>query len=177
MLNKCDENGNIIGSISRTDVHMTGDWHQAIHIYLINKKSQILMQLRAKNKDIAPDVWDISVGGHIDFGENSVSTARRELEEELGISSSEDEFEYLFTYKEILKSSNYISREFVDVYLIEKDVTENDIILQKAEVIEFEFVPVEDFINNVKNKVDKFNFHEDEYLRVIPILEERYIKK
>ena len=172
-----DESGEKIGEMSREEIHKVGAWHKSVHIYLINAKNQLLMQLRSKNKDIGPNVWDISVGGHVDLGEDSLTSAQRELKEELGIEAEKGEFEFLFTQKEILKNGNYVSKEFVDVYLIEKDVTEKDVKLQLFEVQKFEFVDISTFIEKVREKDKKFSFHIDEYLKMIPILEEKFLKK
>ena len=70
-----------------------------------------------------------------------------------------------------------MSKEFVDVYLIEKDVTEKDVKLQLFEVQKFEFVDISTFIEKVREKDKKFSFHTDEYLKMIPILEEKFLKK
>ena len=165
-----DDNGNIIGVQSKKEAHKTGAWHKSIHVYLVNNRKEILLQLRTANKDIFPSVWDISVGGHVDAGEKTSVTASRELEEELGIKSTPEEFEYLTTVKEVLKTGNYISSEFVDVFLIRKNVTKKDITMQKSEVADFKFVKLETFFKIVKEK-DKLLFpHYDEYSKTVPIL-------
>lgn len=165
-----DENGKVIGTQSKKEAHKTGTWHKAVHIYLINDKKELLLQQRTANKDIYPSVWDISVGGHVGAGEDTSVTACRELGEELGIKSLPEEFEYLTTTKEVLKTGNYISSEFVDVFLIRKNVTEKDIIIQKSEVADFKFVKLEEFFKMVKDKEKSLFPHFDEYEKIIPIL-------
>lgn len=177
LVDLCDDNGKIIGSIEKKKAHATGAWHKAVHVYLVNDKNELLMQLRTPNKDIAPNVWDISVGGHVDAGEPTLTTAARETEEELGVHAKESEFKYLFTNKEILQNDKYISREFVDVYLIRKNVSEEDITLQECEVAEFRFVPLKEFFAKVATRDEKFTFHTQEYDKIIPMLRKEVFKE
>lgn len=174
IFDRCDENGNVIGTVSRVEAHHTGAWHKSVHIYLINNKNQILMQLRPSYKDIGPNKWDISVGGHVDTGEESIIAAARELREELGIVADTSELKYLFTYKETLTNKDYISNEFVSVYLIKKNVVEKDVKLQEEEVVCFKFIDLDEFYKKVGDGT--YDFHKEEYKRVIQILKEKFKK-
>lgn len=53
-------------------------------------------------------------------GDSSLESARRELEEELGLAPEPSQFNLLFTTKiESFQNNNtYINREYIDVYLI-----------------------------------------------------------
>lgn len=168
----CDDDGNVIGTIERKQAHSTGAWHKSVHVYIVNNKNEILMQLRSSNKDIAPNVWDISVGGHVDAGEESIVTAQRETEEELGIKADQSEFQFIFTTKETLISGNFISREFVDAFILQKDISEKDVHLQKSEVSTFKFVGVEEFCKQVKARHKDFVFHLEEFDKIIPVLKQ-----
>ena len=46
-------------------------------------------------------MWDIAVGGHISSGEDVVTSAKRELEEELGLDSSKYDFKVFEVVKEM----------------------------------------------------------------------------
>ena len=170
MIDLLDEKGNIIGVQSKKVAYQTGSWHKSIHIYLINNKNEVLLQLRTANKDIYPSTWDISVGGHVDAGEDTIITACRELEEELGIKAQPREFKFLATTKEVLKTGKYISSEFVDAFMIKKNVNKEDIVLQESEVADIKFVKLEDFIKMVENKDSLLFPHFDEYRKVVPII-------
>ena len=40
-----DENGNLTGEKKlRTEVHRDGDWHKAVHVWILNSKNQLLLQ-------------------------------------------------------------------------------------------------------------------------------------
>lgn len=81
-----DENGNIIGAISRGEAHNgTKTLHPVVHLHVFNSKGELYLQHRPAWKDIQPGKWDTAVGGHIDLGENVSQALTREVREELGI--------------------------------------------------------------------------------------------
>ena len=65
-----------------------------IYIKTNNKKEKTLLQKRCANKKLYPNTWDIAVGGHISAGEDALLSAKRELEEELGLNSDDYEIKY-----------------------------------------------------------------------------------
>lgn len=63
---------------------------------------EILFQQRAHTIDCFPDQWDVSAGGHINYGEtNPVSSVIREAREEIGIELNSDELFYGFSTSKI----------------------------------------------------------------------------
>ncbi|RDX92899.1 Nudix hydrolase 3 [Mucuna pruriens] len=104
----------------RGDVHRDGDYHRAVHVWIFAESTQeLLLQRRASCKDSWPDLWDISSAGHISAGDSSLTTARRELEEELGITLPKDAFEWIFVFlQDVLNDGKFINNEFNDVYLV-----------------------------------------------------------
>ncbi|MES2996206.1 MAG: 16S rRNA (adenine(1518)-N(6)/adenine(1519)-N(6))-dimethyltransferase RsmA [Verrucomicrobiota bacterium] len=84
-----DENDEVTGQAARGEVHADGWKHRAVHVFAFNKRGQILLQQRSHLKDMHPDVWDSSVAGHLDAGEDYEAAAIRELDEEMGIIASE----------------------------------------------------------------------------------------
>ena len=55
-----DENGNKTGKTKlRTEVHRNGDWHKAVHIWIINNKGDVLLQRRCATKDSDSNMLDI----------------------------------------------------------------------------------------------------------------------
>ena len=57
---------------------------------MLNEKGDIFLQLRSHLKDKKPGKWDSSAAGHLDSGEDYLPCAVRELEEELGIKTTEE---------------------------------------------------------------------------------------
>jgi len=70
----------------RSEVHRDGDWHQVVHIYIVDGKGNYLVHLRSVKKDLSPHKWDTRFGGHVKAGEEILETALAELGEEIGIS-------------------------------------------------------------------------------------------
>lgn len=177
LIDGLDEEGRYVAPIKKSLAHKIGVWHRAVHIYLINDANELILQQRSPDKDLFPNFWDISVGGHVGWGEKTIFAAQRELGEELSVNAKHSEFEYLFTIKESFHQYNFLSREFVDVFLIEKDIKKEDIVLQKEEVSNFIFIPVLKFLDLIKNKDPMLVPHWKEYERIKNILEERYTEK
>lgn len=86
-----DENDQVTGTATRAEVHASGLLHRAVHVFVFNKRRDMLLQRRSLLKDAHPGVWDSSVSGHLDSGEHYESAAARELAEEMGISGCEIE--------------------------------------------------------------------------------------
>lgn len=102
-------------------VHADGDYHRAVHVWLFVESTQeLVLQKRADCKDSWPGLWDISSAGHISAGDTPLLTARRELQEELGITLPADAFEFLFVYlqEDVINDGKYINNEYNDVYLV-----------------------------------------------------------
>jgi isopentenyldiphosphate isomerase len=119
-----DEQGNRTGvSRPRKEVHALGLLHRAVHVWLFCPATgELVLQRRAACKDSWPDRWDISSAGHLSAGEESLPTAVREVEEELGLRYPEGRFRFLFTHFERLESVQkgkpFKNFEFNDVYLV-----------------------------------------------------------
>ena len=95
-----DEAGNRVGVASRRECHGNPKLlHRTAHVVVFHPETgAILLQKRAATKDIQPGKWDTAVGGHLALGEDYETGARRELAEELGVTSPV-ELEYLFDGK------------------------------------------------------------------------------
>lgn len=90
LLTQVDERNQVIGSISRRMAHETpGVFYRTIYVLVKNEKDKILLQKRSPTKDLYPDCWDLSVGGHVSFGKSYSETAAREIGEELGLEVDE----------------------------------------------------------------------------------------
>jgi len=155
--------------ITKTEAHENGIWHSAIHIIIINKeKTKVLLQKRCEAKKFFPNMWDISVGGHISANEDPLTSAKRELEEELGLTSQEYEFKFITKLKEEFINNGINSKEFVYVYLIIDDIDSTKITLQKEEVSDFLWVSKEELNKLIENK--KIINHQEEFDLITRIL-------
>ncbi|PTL32675.1 NTP pyrophosphohydrolase [Prevotella sp. oral taxon 376] len=79
-------NGDFLGTISREHAHDGCKiLHPVVHLHVFNSHGELYLQKRPTWKDIQPGKWDTAVGGHVNLGEDIVSSLRREAMEELGI--------------------------------------------------------------------------------------------
>ena len=133
-----DETGKETGEIiTKKEAHKTGKWHRAVHIWIISEdKKCILLQKRCPDKNLFPNMWDISVGGHVSSGEDTLVAAKRELSEEVGLDPDSYKFEYVDVIKEKFVDGDIVSNEFVTIYKIINNVNISSIKLQKEEVSE-----------------------------------------
>lgn len=80
-----DEADCVTGQAPRGEVHAQNLRHRVVHIFVFNAAGEIFLQRRSAWKDQAPGCWGSSTAGHLDHGEDYVTAAARELEEELGL--------------------------------------------------------------------------------------------
>ena len=148
--------------ISKNEAHKLGKWHGSIHILIVNKdKTKTLLQRRCALKKLYPNMWDIAVGGHISAGETPLLSAKRELEEELGLNPDDFEMKEIDRIKEQLTNNGVISNEFVTIYLVCGDVDISMIKLQEEEVSEIKWCDLDEL--NGLIKAEKILPHVREY--------------
>ena len=93
-------------------------------------------------------MWDISVAGHISTGQDALSAASREINEEvsidLGFKIDIKDFRYMFSYrKEDIIREDYIERQFYDFFILRKNgLKEEDIKVQESEVEQVKLVNI-----------------------------------
>ncbi len=160
-----DENGNKTGKTKpRSCVHRDGDWHKAVHIWIVNDKNEVLLQKRSPNKDSHPNMWDISSAGHLTAGDESISGAIREIKEELGVDISQQQLTLIGTRKKRGDyTAQFINSEFNDVYLLRLSLDLNKITLQEDEVSEVKYVPLDTFREMIKSNDKTLLMHLDEF--------------
>ena len=124
-------------TIYKSEAHAKGIWHGAIHILFVNEEhDKTLLQKRCAQKKLYPNMWDITVGGHISAGEDDITSARRELEEELGLNPDDYKFEYMGKSVEMFENGGVKSNEYVSIFVIYHDLDIKNIKLQEEEVSE-----------------------------------------
>lgn len=156
--------------ISKKEAHRTGKWHSSVHIWIISEdKKRILLQRRCPDKNLFPNMWDISVGGHVSSGEESLISAKRELSEELGLNPDNYEFEYVDVIKEKFVDGDIVSNEYVTIYKIISDIKIEDMILQKEEVSEARWFS-RDELDSLRDE-DKVIPHIEEFDMIYNILD------
>ena len=81
-----DERGEVIGKTTRREAHGNPALiHPVVGIFVFNPRGEMLIQKRSATKDMDPNCWTISVGGHMHEGDTPIEAAVREAQEEIGI--------------------------------------------------------------------------------------------
>jgi 8-oxo-dGTP pyrophosphatase MutT (NUDIX family) len=95
-----NENNKVTGNAPRPEMRAKGLPHRAAYILVFNSTGELFVQKRTMSKDIYPGYYDIAAGGVVLAGESYDESARRELEEELGIRNTELRAHFTFLYEE-----------------------------------------------------------------------------
>jgi isopentenyldiphosphate isomerase len=105
-----DDDQTVIGPVARGLVHGNPALiHRSAHVLVIHPVDRtLLLQKRSLMKDTSPGLWDVSVGGHVTFGQSYEEAIVRETEEELGIHVSTEDLEYLYLtrFRSSMESEN-----------------------------------------------------------------------
>ncbi len=159
LIDVLDENGILTGEVlPRKEVHKKGLWHRAIVVAIVNEKNEILLQQRSENKEKNAGMWDISVAGHISAGQDALSAAAREINEEvnvlLGYRTEIKDFRYMYCFRKEQKfSDDFIERQFYDFFILRTSgVDDKTLCFQKEEVQAVKFVDLSALQKMVENK-------------------------
>ena len=142
MLDIVDEHGNPTGrTVARDKAHAEGIRHRTAHVWLLRKKEntvQILLQKRSLTKDSFPGCYDISSAGHIPAGSGYTESAVRELQEELGITVSQEELIFcgdrFVVWDDCFFGRPFHDRQYSRVFCLWADRDEDGFTLQKEEL-------------------------------------------
>jgi 8-oxo-dGTP diphosphatase len=150
-----DENGDYTGKVeTRENCHKEGIVHKAVAAFIINSKNQVLLQKRSKSQKMWPDMWDLSSGGHVDSGEFGFQAITREIKEELGIEVNKNEMTFIGASFSTNIKKDIVNKHINEYYIINKDVDETKLELQKEEVSEVKWIDKDEIIKRVKNNCD-----------------------
>lgn len=121
---------------AKHEIHRDGDWHLSVHVWIRASDGRVLIQRRSLAKENNPGLWDVSVAGHVSAGEGAVISALREVQEEIGLDLSAGDLQPIARLREtsILRDGRYIDNEYHEVFLVQRDVELETLVLQPGEV-------------------------------------------
>jgi isopentenyldiphosphate isomerase len=174
LLDICDENNNLLGvQKMKTEAHRDGLWHRSVHIWIYNANGEILLQLRAMEKPLYPNMWDISVAGHVSAGEDPIISGLREAEEEVGLQIVKEDLDFWMIRKHQTVFRDIKNNEFYYVYFLKFDGDINQLKLQVEEVQKIEFFPIDKITEALKTNPDKYVPHGDYWFEVFQEVKNR----
>ena len=162
ILDVINEKGKVLYQKGREEILRDGDLHRTVHIWVVNSNKEILVQKRSPKKDTLPNLWAISCAGHVKAGEDNITTALRELKEELHIIKKPEDLEYLFSVRRKEDFAGGSLNCLDDVYLVTEDLDVENTKLQISELTDIKYVYYEYLEQIYKN-------HDPEY---VPYCEE-----
>jgi isopentenyl-diphosphate delta-isomerase type 1 len=150
-----NELGEFTGEVAtREECHKEGLWHRAVYAFIIDKQGNILLQRRSANKKLWPNMWDVTVGGHVDSGEFGRQALIRETKEELGIEINDNDIKYLVGSTSINKQGDIINKHYNECYLITKNIDISEIKIQKEEVSEVRYFSKYELLRRISNNYE-----------------------
>ena len=123
-------------TVLKSDAHREGYLHPTVHIWCYSQDGRVLLQKRGEFKSTFPLMWDVSVAGHINAGEDPVNAALREIKEEIGLHVEAEQLLKIGLFQEIHEHDNGIKdAELHHTYLLELD-PEAVVLTPQAEEVE-----------------------------------------
>lgn len=116
-------------------------FHLVVHACIFNSKGEMLIQQRQPFKSGWSNMWDITVGGSAISGETSQTAIERELFEEIGLKISLQNVRPRLTIN--------FDVGFDDIYLIEKEIDKNDLVLQYEEVQRVKWATLDEILQKI----------------------------
>lgn len=169
-----DENGKKTGIVrNRKLVYKNGDWHKTVHVWLLNSQNELLIQKRAKDKETFPNLWAISIAGHVMSGETSKEAALREIKEEIGINTLEEDLIYMFSVRRNQPYMGGTLHVLDDVYLLKYDLDIQKATIQKEELSDIRFINYREFKQNLQEKDPSFVPYTKEHELLFKYLSEK----
>lgn len=127
----------------RGDEMKKDTYHLVVHVVIINSENQMLIQQRQWNKNSAPGLWDITVGGSVLAGETSLEGAIRETSEELGIDLNLNQRPHL---------SVPFDDAYDDIYIVNQEVELNSLMVPNDEVLDTKWASIDEIYEMIDNK-------------------------
>ncbi|HDH53767.1 MAG TPA: NUDIX domain-containing protein [Nitrospirae bacterium] len=163
LLEVVSETGEVIRTLPRSEIHGNPSLiHRVVHVLVFNEKGELFLQKRSMNKDVAAGKWDTSVGGHVNSGETPGEAVKREMEEELGITTCDPEFLYTYIH------SNPYETELVHTYYCTYD---GEINFQEDEIDEVRPWSLDEIRLNTGSGIlsDNFEHEIEKYMKYVTI--------
>ncbi|MCL2546493.1 MAG: methyltransferase domain-containing protein [Oscillospiraceae bacterium] len=126
MWDMLDEHGNKTGRLMERGAPMAdGEYHLIVHVWIMNPQGEFLISKRTPNKPW-PNLWECT-GGSAVAGDNSLTTASKEVQEELGLTLDPKNGQMFKRYNR--KHYEVQHNDISDVWLFRQDFDINDVVL------------------------------------------------
>ena len=159
LVNEYDEQ---IGLMPKMEAHEKAVLHRAFSVFVFNTKNELMLQQRAAHKYHSPLLWTNTCCSHQRDGESNIEAGTRRLKEEMGFTTDLKETTS-FIYK--APFDNGLTEHELDHIML--GYYENEPIINKQEVEDWKWMPLED----VKHDI---NVHPEKYTAWFKIIFEKF---
>ncbi|WP_369047528.1 NUDIX domain-containing protein [Tenacibaculum sp. UWU-22] len=136
----------------KSEAHKNGWYHSTTHVWLYTDDKKVLLQKRASVKKVFPNLWDVSVAGHIGAGENIIDAAIREVKEEIGITITKNQLTKIGLRKdEIIHSNGILDNEHKHIFICKLLVPISKLTKQINEVDDLQLFDLEILTDSTKH--------------------------
>lgn len=133
-----------------------GEYHLVVHIWVLTPDGRLMIQRRSDDKELMPGEW-AAIGGPAVSGEKSVEAAKRELFEEMGIDAEKGQISLI---KRLVRKNS-----FVDIWLVQANVSLDMLTLQESEVSEARWITQDEFSQMVTS--GEFHNYGSDYFEIL----------
>ena len=146
-----DRNDNPMGLMPKLEAHEKGVLHRAFSVFILNQKSQLMLQRRALDKYHSPGLWTNTCCSHPRESESNIEAGVRRLKEEMGFTTPLKSM-FSFIYKSEF-DNGLTEHEFDHVLLGYYD---KQPLINTIEVSEWKWMSLDKIILEIKNKPEDF---------------------
>lgn len=158
-----DQDDRPIGAMQKDRAIAEGHYHRISRVLVFNQAGELYMQLRGPAVAY-PNLWDQSVGGHVDAGEDYREAAQREALEEIGLTDLD--LEEVGGFYEDLESGDTVLKRFNRIF---KATTVRQPVANPAEVAEGKWITLPTLKQEMADHPERFT---DGFRRTMQIYEE-----
>ena len=160
----------VLKSCLKSEAHKHGYLHASIHVWFYTDSGELLLQKRSPNKISFPNLWDVSVAGHVSSCEKTITSALREVEEEIGLQIKRSDLNFIGTHKELHHhKTDFIDNEIHYLYISKLHRKLEELTIQEEELTELKLIPISEFEKIMQDSDFTNNFvgHEFGYYNFI----------
>lgn len=146
-----DEKDRPVGAMEKMEVHQKALLHRAFSIFIFNSKGEMLLHRRAENKYHSGGLWTNACCSHPRPGEDTLASAQKRLQEEMGISTPLTPA-FQFVYKAVF-DNGLTEHEFDHVFT---GMYEGAIIPDTAEVSDYCYKSIDEIRSSIQSHPQKY---------------------
>ena len=120
-----------------------GVYHMGVEILVRHRDGSYLLMQRDLRKPSHPGMFETSMGGCVQKGEDPLTAAHRELLEETGLDEN--------AFTQIVYTVTDRNQTLIYGYLVETDKPKDSITLQEGETISYKWLSEADFVRHINS--------------------------